>query len=580
MGRPLLAVLFLAALAASARGDGPYAVVYEGNVAMVTRDGVTLRSDIFRPKADGKFPVLLERTPYNKYSNLDTGLRGAARGYVVVLQDVRGRWASEGEWYAFKNEPADGYDAVEWAASLPYSNGKVGMIGGSYVGATQVLAAITSPPHLVGINPVVTASDFHENFAYQGGTFMQMLSQAWGSALAINVLERKTGGSAIPSHWGYMNPPSEYQVIDPGSAKGTADYYFDWIKHPSNDDYWKQWSIEGHYPKIKVPALNVAGWYDLFQDGTLRNYTGLRRSAGTESARRGQRLVIVPGGHPGWGRKIGDLDFGKDAPFDVDELTFRWYDHLMKGIDNGIDREKPVRVFVMGTNTWRDEDDWPLARARPSRFYLHSGGHANTVAGDGELSAEAPGPEPSDSYVYDPSNPVPSLGGGLLGDLSVYPAGPLDQKRVEERKDVLVYTSKAFAADTEVTGDITLDLYIRSSAVDTDFTGKISDVAPDGTAHNLTDGILRVRYRNSMERPELMVPGTVYRITVDLWSTANVFLKGHRIRLDVASSNFPRFDRNLNTASSPELPGESVAATNVVLHDREHPSAVILPFIP
>ncbi|HXP59747.1 MAG TPA: CocE/NonD family hydrolase [Dongiaceae bacterium] len=576
----ILILLAAGALAPMACADGPYAVAFEGNVAMVTRDGVTLRADIYRPKAEGTFPVLLERTPYNKFSNIESGLKGAARGYVVILQDVRGRNASDGEWYPFMHEMADGYDSVEWAAALPYSNGKVGMIGGSYVGATQLLAAIASPPHLVGIYPTFTASDYHEHWAYQGGAFMQMLAQAWGSALSVNVLERKTGGSAVPSHWDYMKPPSEYPVIDPGTAKGVADYYFDWIAHPAYDDYWRQWSIQAHYAQVKVPVLTVAAWYDLFQDGSLRNYVGLRRGAGTGAARAGQRLVIIPGGHAGAGQKIGDVDFGKASVLDLDELGYRWYDHLIKGLDNGIDREKPVKVFVMGTNTWRDEDDWPLARARETRFYLHSRGRANSLSGDGTLSTDVPGAEVPDTYACDPAHPVPSRGGGLLGDPASYPPGPIDQRAVEGRQDVLVYTTAAFTSDTEVTGPVSLDVYVRSSAVDTDFTGKLVDVAPDGTAINLSDGILRARYRNSMEKPELMSPGTVYRLRIELWSTANVFLKDHRLRLDVASGNFPRFDRNPNTGESPEAPGPSVVATNVILHDREHPSALILPVVP
>jgi putative CocE/NonD family hydrolase len=576
-------LLLAAALAWSAgalRSGEPYAVVFEGNVAMKTRDGVTLRSDIYRPKADGKFPVLLERTPYNKYSNIDSGLKGAARGYVVILQDVRGREASEGEWYPFKHESADGYDSVEWAASLPYSDGKVAMVGGSYVGATQMLAAVAAPPHLVAIYPVVTASDYHAHWAYQGGAFMQLLAQAWGSALSINVLAHRAGGSANPSHWGYGKPPSEYPVIDPGTASGLADYYFDWIAHPAYDAYWRQWSIEERYAQIRVPALIVAGWYDLFLDGSIRNFEGLRRAGGSEAARSGVRLVIIPGGHAGFDRKVGEVDFGKDSVVDLDGIGYRWFDHVVKGIDNGVDREKPVRVFEMGRNVWLDEDGWPLARARETRYYLHSGGKANSRSGDGSLGTDAPGSEASDSYASDPDNPVPTRGGPVLGDTPNYPPGPLDQAAVESRGDVLVYTTPVLGRDLEVVGPVGLELYVSSSAVDTDFTGKLVDVGPDGTARNLTEGILRARYRGSMEKAELMTPGTVYRIRVDLWSTANVFLAGHRLRLEVASGNFPRFDRNLNTGQSPEGPGKGVVATNVIHHDRDHPSALVLPVIP
>ncbi len=575
--------LLVAALLAApclARAAEPYAVTFEGNVPMVTRDGVTLRSDIYRPKADGKFPVLLERTPYNKYSNIDSGLKGAARGYVVILQDVRGRNASEGDWYPFKYEAADGYDSVEWAAALPYSDGKVAMIGGSYVGATQMLAAVASPPHLVAINPVVTASNYHEHWAYQGGAFMQLLAQAWSSALAVNGVERRAGGTAAPAHWDYRRPPSEYPVIDPGKAAGLADYYFDWIAHPAYDDYWKQWSIDERYGQIKVPVLIVAAWYDLFQDGSIRNYVGIRHGGGSQAARSGVRMIIIPGGHAGFDRKVGEVDFGQDSVLDLDGFQYRWYDHLMKGVDNGVDREKPVRIFVMGRNAWRDEDDWPLARAVETRFYLHSAGKANSLGGDGALTASSPAAEPSDAYACDPENPVPTLGGSVLGDTGNFPPGPLDQRKVEGRPDVLVYTTQAFEKDVEVIGPVSLELYVSSSAPDTDFTGKLVDVGPDGTARNLTDGILRARYRTSMARAELMVPGTVYKLRVDLWSTANVFLAGHRLRLEVASSNFPRFDRNPNTGASPEAAGTGVVATNVVYHDRDHPSALVVPVIP
>jgi putative CocE/NonD family hydrolase len=565
----------------SIRADPPaYGVKFEGGVSIAMRDGVTLQADIYRPQADGRFPVLLERTPYNKYSNIETGLAGAARGYVVVLEDVRGRNASGGDWYPFKYESADGYDSVEWCARQPYSNGKVAMIGGSYVGATQMFAAIAAPPHLVGIYPTVTASDMHEHWAYQGGAFMQLLSQAWNSALAVNVIERRMAASAAPIHWDFKRPPGLYPVIDPGTSAGAAAAYFDWIAHPTYSDYWKQWSFAAHYGQVRVPAIHLAGWYDLFQDGSLQNYQGLKRFAATADARRGQRLVIIPGGHAGFGRKIGEVDFGPDSVVDLDGIGYHWFDRLMKGIDTGIDREKPVRIFVMGRNIWRDEDDWPLARAQATRFYLHSGGAANTSSGDGGLSGNPAASEPPDTFVYDPENPVPTHGGAVLGDPVDYPPGPLDQRTIEARPDVLVYSTAPFPKDTEVTGKVRLEIYVSSSAVDTDFTGKLVDVAPNGTAINLTDNILRARYRNSRETAELMRPGETYRLALDLWSTSNVFLAGHRLRLEISSSNFPRFDRNPNTGGSPEAGGPEVKATNTIHHDQAHPSALIVPIVP
>ena len=558
-----------------------YQVVFESNVAMKTRDGVTLRADIYRPKAGGKFPVLLERTPYTRYYNgsIESGLKAAARGYIFIIQDVRGRNSSEGEWYPFKYESQDGYDTVEWAAALPYSNGKVGMVGSSYLGITQMLAAMAAPPHLVGIAPGFTPSNYHAHCAYQGGAFMQLLAQVWCSGVSINELERRVAGTALPMHWDMKRPPADYPLLEVGNAKGLGNYYFDWIAHPTYDDYWKQWSSEEHFAQIQVPALHLGGWYDLYQGGSIRNYEGIKSQGGTEAARQGQRLVIVTGGHAGAGPKLGEVDFGKDSVFDAWEYGMRWYDFLMKGITNGMAREKPVKIFVMGKNVWRDEDDWPLTRAKPTRYYLHSEGKANKLTGDGKLSTALPAIEPVDKYVYEPDNPVPTHGGGIVGVAEFLP-GPLDQRAVEGRPDVLVYTSPAFQQDTEVTGPVSLELYVSSSAVDTDFTGKLVDVWPNGFAQNLTDGILRARYRNSMEQAELMNPGEIYKLTIDLWSTSNVFLAGHKLRLEIASSSFPRFDRNLNIGASPESSAAHIPATNVIYHDHDHPSALIVPVAP
>jgi len=555
-------------------------VAIENNVPMQARDGVTLRSDIYRPSAPGRYPVILERTPYDKRADVNFGVTGASRGYVVVIQDVRGRWASDGEWYPLKNEANDGYDCVEWAAALPSSNGRVGMFGGSYVGATQMLAAIAAPPHLVCIMPAVIASDSYSHWVYQGGAFAQMLNQGWTSALALNTLERRVARTAQPSHWDMQRPLDAYPVLDLGSADSLAGYYHDWLRHPSYDDYWRAWSIEEHFSRITVPALHVGGWYDLFQDGTLRNYAGIAAAGGSEAARRGQRLVMAAGGHAGAGPKIRDVDFGKASVLDTWALAFRWYDYMLRGIDNGMAGEKPVRIFVMGKNVWRDEDAWPPARASVTPWYLHSGGGANSLAGDGRLGPLSPGKEPADTFRYDPLDPAPTLGGPAFGDFHQVP-GPCDQRPVEARRDVLVYSTPPFASDTEITGHVTLDLYVSSSALDTDITGKLIDVAPDGAAMNLSEGILRLRYRESRERAVLMKPGEVYRVSIDLWSTSNVFRAGHALRLEISSSNFPRFDRNLNTGGAiGGPPSDARVAENSVYHDAAHPSALLVPLMP
>lgn len=585
-----LCVLSVASSCVSFAAD-PYAVTYERNAVVQMRDGVKLRADIYRPTAEGKFPVLLQRTPYNKDNDVGFGLKAAARGYVVIVQDVRGRYSSEGEWYTFKNEPNDGFDTIEWAGQLPYSNGKVGMFGGSYVGATQMLAAITHPPHLAGICPVVTASNYHENWTYQGGAFEQWFDESWTSGLAQNTYERavQKDTNALIGMW--TLPLTSYPLYnqdkssDPASSPALAPYFLDWLAHPMYDEYWKALSIEEHFGDIKVPALHIAAWYDLFLGGSLRNYQGIRDHGGSDDARKGQQLMVTVGGHAGSGRKIGDVDFGPDLDRDEEDVTLLWYDFLFKGVKNEFASGKPVKIFVMGTNQWREESEWPLARAKSTKYFLHSGGKANSLRGNGTLSIAQPGKEAADQYVYDPANPVPTIGGPLCCDGQHLPAGPRDQRPAEARDDVLVYSTPPMAEDVEVTGPVTLELYARSSAPDTDFTAKLVDVWPDGFTQNLTEGILRARYRDSRETATLMSPGQVYKLTIDVWATSNVFKKGHVLRLEVSSSNFPRFDRNLNTGASRYLQGGDgkqealVSATNSILHDAEHPSALILPVV-
>ena len=580
----LAAVIILLLIAPVARAADAYAVTIEHGVAVKMRDGVTLRADIYRPKADGQFPVLLQRTPYDKRGGVEFGLKAAARGFVAIVQDVRGRYSSEGEWYTFKNESNDGYDTVEWAAALPYSNGKVGMWGGSYVGATQMLTAIAHPPHLAGICPVVTASNYHENWTYQGGAFEQWFDESWTSGLAQDTFSRKVQSNSNAREGNWKLPLASYPLFnfsasDDQSSAVLAPYFLDWLAHPSYDDYWKRWSIEEHFPDINVPALHVAAWYDLFLGGSLRNYMGIKAHGG-DGARSGQRLLVVIGGHSGNGRKIGEVDFGPAAEdFHEDDVTLDWYDYLFRGVHNEFAGAKPVRIFVMGANTWRDEDDWPLARAHATKYFLHSGGKANSLRGDGKLSVNAPASESADQYVYDPANPVQTIGGPLCCDSQHLAPGPRDQRPVEARDDVLIYSTPPLAQDMEVTGPVTLELYAKTSAVDTDFTAKLVDVGPDGFAQNLSEGILRGRYRDSRETPSLMNPGEVYKLSIDLWATSNVFRKGHVLRLEVSSSNFPRFDRNLNTGEEAKFAQRFVSATNSIYHDAQHPSALTLPVV-
>jgi len=565
----------------------PYTVTVERGVAVKMRDGTVLRADIYRPKADGTFPVLLERTPYDKNNSSGFGLRAAAQGYVVIVQDVRGRYTSDGEWYPFKYESSDGFDTVEWAAALPYSDARVGMFGGSYVGATQMLAAIAHPPHLSGICPIVTASNYHDGWTYQGGAFEQWFNESWTSGLAQDTLNRSVRNNTNALHGIWTLPLTAYPLFelpptapDADLTHSLAPYFLDWLAHPSYDEYWKQWSIEEHYSDIKVPMLTVAAWYDIFLGGSLRNYIGVKLHGGSDAARQGQRLLVTIGGHAGSGRKIGDVDFGPSADSNEDDVILSWYDHLFKNAANEFAAPQPVRIFVMGANQWRNEDDWPLPRARQERYFLHSAGKANSMSGDGTLSATTPRAESPDRYVYDPANPAPTAGGPLCCDFSHLGPGPRDQRSVEARTDVLVYSTPALSQDLEVTGPVTAELFASSSAVDTDFTAKLVDVWPDGFAQNLTEGIIRARYRESQEKPAFVNPNQTYKFAIDLWSTSNLFRKGHRLRLEISSSNFPRFDRNLNTGEDTASARKSVPATNTIYHDAEHPSALVLPIVP
>jgi uncharacterized protein len=588
--RFLLVTLLCAIVISPVLANESYAVKVQRDVAVKMRDGVILRGDIFRPDAKGKFPVLLQRTPYRKSPwgyDIDFAQFAASRGYVVFFQDVRGRYTSEGEWIPFVHESEDGYDTIEWIAAQPYSDGRVGMFGGSYVGATQVLAAISHPPHLAGICPVVTASNYHDGWTYQGGAFEQWFDESWTSGLAQDTVEHKL--ERLPNSQEDVNalPLTAYPVFNlnpPGeinaSTGNVAAYFLDWLAHPTYDAYWKRISIEEHYPDIRVPALHVAAWYDLFLGGTLRNYLGIKAAGGTEEARKGQHLLVVIGGHAGVGRKIGDFDFGPEAEqVDENKITLDWYDFLFKGAHNEYSG-KPVKIFVMGINRWREEDDWPRADAKSIKFFLHSKGAANSASGNGSLSPTAPGSEPADKFTYDPGKPVPTIGGSLCCDSIHLAPGPRDQRSVESRDDVLVYSTAPLARDVEVTGPIHLDFFASSSAVDTDFTAKLVDVAPDGTAINLTDSILRAKYRDSQEKATPLTRGKVYALSIDLLATSNVFRTGHRIRLELSSSNFPRFDRNLNTGESAANSSRWVTATNTILHDSAHPSALVLPVVP
>ncbi len=557
-----------------------FRVTVEQGMRVKMRDGVSLVADVYHPKAPGKFPVLLERTPYNR-RDAATGTILASHGYVVVLQDTRGRYDSEGEFYPFRYESLDGYDTVEWAAGLEYSNGKVGMFGGSYVGATQMLASISHPPHLEAIFPYVTASEYYEGWTYQSGVFMQWFASSWTTGLVEDTLRRKAGSLSRPREWVEQLPVDNYRLLALPDVVTLAPYFRDWVEHERQDEYWRAWKVSDRFGDTAVKALHAGGWHDLFLKGSIQNYLGMSKSAATTEARAGQRLLLGPWAHAVTSAegKIGDVTFGKAAVLDMNGTILKWFDYALKGIQNEYAGGAPVRIFVMGDNVWRSEQEFPLARTRPKKYFLQSGGAANSVSGDGSLSTELSMGLKPDTFEYDPRNPVPTLGGRLCCGSGIAP-GPFDQRPNEGRRDVLVFSTPPLEQDLEVTGYVRLELYAASSAVDTDFTALLADVDPSGYARFLTDGVVRARYRDSTEKAEPIDPGRIYKYDIDLWATSNVFKAGHRIRLYVSSSNFPRFNRNLNTGEINLGSTRTLNARQTVYHDTQHSSALILPVIP
>ena len=573
-------------------------ITYEPNLEITLRDGVKTYADLYKPSGPGKYPVLLCRTPYDKTSIASkTGfldaIKAAERGYAIVIQDVRGRFSSEGKFYAFTSEIEDGFDSVEWAASQNWSTGKVGMFGSSYVGATQWLAAKAKPPSLIAIAPTVTASDYHNGWVWQGGAFELGFNLSWtASHVSANWphlsdqydLPEEIEGHLIAARDSLTEnfhhlPLSEMALFKQGFAR----YYYDWIDHPEYDEYWDSISIEKSHGNIDVPALNIGGWYDIFLGGTLANFTGMQQNGPSEIARNGQQLIIGPWVHGNTGILAGDFSFGTMSSRDSVGLQ----DHILTFFDQWLKKDSPpskathpIKLFVMGENVWRDEEEWPPSRAKMTPYYLHSNGEANSLSGDGVLSKHKPHDEPHDVFMYNPQFPVPTTGGGLCCDPVFTRSGAYDQRWVEQRQDVLVYSTPPLEEAIEVTGPIKVSLFAMTSAADTDFTAKLVDVDPSGYARNLTDGIIRARYRNSRIKAELLNQGDIIEYEIDLWATSNLFQKDHLIRLEISSSNFPRFDRNLNTDADIGKDSKFVQALQTVYHTRKYPSHILLPIIP
>jgi putative CocE/NonD family hydrolase len=570
----LLPALLLLALASPATPPEPapteYATRTDFDVRVKMRDGVALSADVTRPTAEGRFPVILARTPYNKASGgkdrVELVRYFASRGYVFVAMDVRGRGDSDGEWSPYRNDGRDGYDAIEWCAAQPWSNGKVGTIGGSYNGKTQWLTAILQPPHLTAMIAMTSPSDPFVEFP----TGVPIpLDISWYHYTAGHVVQNE---DAVD--WPTLFEHLPLVTMDDAMGRPTA-VWKDQFEHARLDSWWDPERYQNQYDRIRVPVLHISGWYDDEQIGTPLNYAGVS-AKGSPEARKAQRLLMGPWPHAlNSGTKLGEVEFGPTAKIDINAVWLRFFDRWLKGIDNGLDKEPPVRIFVMGENAWREESEWPLARTRYTKYYLH-GGRANSIFGDGSLSTKEPAAEKADTYTHDAARPVPFITDPSFAQVG----GPDDYRSVERRDDVLVFSTEPLSADTEVCGPVKARLWASTSGRDADFMAKLLDVWPDGFAQRLADGMVRARFREGMDKQVAVEPGRVYPLDVDVWNTCQLFKSGHRIRLEVASSGFPKYDRNPATGEPLGKTTRLEKSEQKVFHDREHPSHVVLPIVP
>lgn len=542
------------------------------DIGVPMRDGIRLATDIYLPSSRGPFPAVLMRTPYSKQEMKPAGEFFARYGFAVAVQDTRGRHKSEGAFYPFRNEMADGVDFARWVRRQSWCNGKLGGFGASYLGFTQ-WAMAGGDAGLTSISPAFITANLYEGI-YQNGAFGQLTFLHW-SLTSNGRYGDMRGAARIKSGFG------SFPLIGSDDAAGKdIDFYNDWVDHPEPDAYWQGMSIAGGRGSIATPAFLVAGWYDFFVDAQIRDFQSIRHG-GSEAARAGCKILIGPWGHGFYSRNLENYGikpkWGEVIPFEYIRDSKAWLDYSLKGVRNGWERRAPVRAFVLGDNQWRDEREWPPARSSYRTYYLHSGGKAATARGDGTLALSRPtAREPFDEFVFDPRNPVPTAGGGH-GDIRS--SGPADQREVEKRPDVLVYSTAALQQPLLVMGPVRVRLFASSTAADTDFTAKLVDVFPDERAVILCEGIVRARYRNGLSRPELMRPGTVYGFDIEVGHTAVRLKARHRIRLEISSSNSPRYDVNPNTGRPIATERDTLRATQRVFHTPDAASALILPVV-
>jgi putative CocE/NonD family hydrolase len=575
------------------------------------RDGTLLATDKYSPAGSGKYPVVMARNPYGRligggcFVGLGASLAVFAQnGYVALAQEARGTYRSQGPFREMVQEAQDGYDAIEWAGVQPWSTGKVGTTSGSYLGLTQWQPAIHTPPHLAAICPQITASDYHDNWTYVNGVFDLWFGISWPAlAFVPDALVRGlqsfgvsqaqiddlvTAWNAamsadLTTKWVWQLPLTAFDKFTV-----FAPYFYDWIDHPNYDAFWEQLDVETRWDRVKVPALIVTDWYDIFQVGAFRNFVGMRHEGGTREARRGTKLIIGPYGHAG---DSGSPTFGPDPTGALSvQAQLRFFDRYLKGDENGYEDDPTVQLYLLvppdtgklGSGFMMTADSYPLPDTSWERFFLSSGGNANSSKGDGQLVMDVPKHRESrpDRFDFDPTNPVPTTGGNMCCN-NVLPNGAQDQTEVELRNDVLVYTSAPLDHDTTVIGPVEVRLWAQSSARDTDFTAKLVDVHLDGASHNVLDRIVRARFRHGSKLPPALIePGEIYEYRFLLGNAGTVFRKGHQIRVEISSSSFPHYERNLNTGNSNEGTAETQVAHQTVLHDGKHPSHLLLPIVP
>jgi len=554
------------------------------------RDGVKLVTDIYRPAGVEKAPVILVRTPYKKDLNEPQGRFYARRGYVYAVQDCRGRFGSAGTWEPFVNEAKDGYDAIEWLAKQPYSSGKVGMIGGSYLGWVQWWAASMHPPHLATIIPNVSPPDPFYNIPYEYGAFFLTGAIWWADILESNATGDISGVAMSKiGEKKYDTLLKALPVIDlDKTVLGKENpYWRKWIAHPTNDAYWEPANFLDKLKDVNIPVFHQSGWFDGDGIGTKLNY--LKMESWHHAS---QKLTLGPWGHTDTSaRGYGGRDFGETALVDLQRDYLRWFDYWLKGKDTGIQKEPLVSIFAMGSNKWLRGDTYPLPQTKFQKLYLASEGHANTSRGDGWLGWEQPSADaPPDKYVYDPADPTPDPRAYRESDEDEKKVRTMQERRKEAeeyhikvtdaRKDMLVYTTPVLEKPLTIAGPVSAVLYASSSAKDTDWFMNLLEVDDDNKVFSLVQGKIRARYRKSMKNPEFLKPGEVYEYALDLWHTGITIPAGSRLRIEVASASFPLWSRNLNTGGHNETESKYVTADQTILHDAKHPSHVLLPVIP